>query len=91
MTNTTLDAAASKTSDSNGFLDFLGYIPMVGSIVKAVRFGKEKDIVLAIFSILAVLGLIVFLFGYPAFLVITISAAAGFLALLVYMTSVIRA
>ena len=91
MTNITLDTPAPKTPSSNALLNILGYVPLLGSIVKAVRFGKEKDIVLAIFSILAILGLAVFLIGYPAFLVITISAAAGFLALLVYMTSVIKA
>ncbi len=87
MTNTTTKTPATKSADSNGLLNFIGYVPLIGSIVKAYRFGKEKDIVLAIFSVLAILGLAVFLFGYPAFLTIVIGASVGFLILLVYMTS----
>ena len=91
MTNVTQDTPAPKTPSSNSFLDFLGYVPLLGSIVKAFRFGKEKDTVLAVFSILAILGLAVFLFGYPAFLVIVISATVGVLAQLVYMMSTMKA
>ena len=83
MTNS--PQTSSSSAKQNGLLDFLGYIPLIGSIVKAHRFGKDKDIVLALLSIIAILGVIVFLFGYPAFIAIILIAAGGYLAFLMYM------
>jgi hypothetical protein len=90
MTDTNFDNSL-VADKKGGLFDLLAMVPVLGWFIKAFRFGGESDVVLSILSFLAILGAVVFFFGYPAFLAIILTATVTSLVTLVYMTLAMRA